>query len=252
MPGHCKNDGCSAVVIHDDSLDCIHRKPVEQVQSNTAPVAPAPSAATNLFGQSPAYAECTQLATTNPLLAEQKALEWLKIDDGVAAHHCRAMALYGQRRFAEAADALATVRSKIPPQNVAMRSYVAEQASKAWLEAGRPDAAIDILGVQIADMAAVRGMNAQVSEQTAAVLLQRANLRMTYGLFTDAVRDLDQAVSLTPMNEEILLARAQAFARLNDVGLARADVANVLKLNPTNAKARELQRTLGTPEGVTN
>lgn len=199
------------------------------------------------FTQSPAYKECTALATTNPVAAEQKAIEWLKIDDGIGPHHCRAMALYGQRRFAEAADELATVRSKIALENVAMRSYVARQASKAWLDAGRPDASIATLGDQINSMALIRGRNAEVSQLTADLLHERARLRITYGQLNEALQDLDHAVSLTPTDESVLLERAQAFAQLNDIPLARQDVTSVLKLDPTNSKARELQRQLNAP-----
>lgn len=199
---------------------------------------------TQVFTQSPAYKECTALANSNPIEAEHKALAWLQVDDSVGAQHCMAMALYGQRRFAEAADRLALVRSKLPPEQVAMRTYVARQAEKAWIDAGRPDAAIDLIGLQINDMAAQRGNNAANAAATADLLLDRARLRITYGQLAEAVQDLDHAVSLTPVNEDVLLERASAFEQLGDLGLAKNDVASVLKINPANAKAKALQQRL--------
>ena len=213
-----------------------------------APPSPATaSPAETAFTQAPAYQECSALARTNPIAAEQKANAWLQIDDSVGAHHCRAMAFYGQRRFAEAAQALTVVRGKISPGNIVLRSFVVRQASKAWMEAGRPDAAVTALNDQINDMATVRGQNAEVSRQTSALLLERARLRVTYGQLDEAVKDLDHAVSLTPTDEAVLMQRAQAFAQLNDLELAKLDVASVLKLNPRHAKAQELQRLLNNP-----
>lgn len=213
------------------------------VFSAPAAMAQTPAAPAS-FTQSPAYLECTKLASTNPLHAEQKATEWLKLDDGVGANHCRAMALYGQRRFAEAAEALALVRSKLARENVNLRSYITRQASKAWVEAGRPDNAIALLGTQITDIAGIRGNNAAHAKLTSELLLERARLRATYGQAAQAVQDLDHAVSLTPTNEDVLLERAAAFAQLGDTALAQSDVAVVLRLNPGNTKAQELQRVL--------
>lgn len=204
-------------------------------------VAPQPEVQ---FTQSPAYKECAALANSNPLAAEQKANEWLKVDDGIGPHHCRAMAFYGQRRFGEAAQELSFVRSRIAQTNVTLRSYVAKQTAKAWMDAGRPDAAINSLGEQISDMGVVRGDNANVSQLTSELLLERAKLRINYGQPAEAVKDLDHAVSLTPTDENVLMARAMAFAQLNDTALARQDIASVLKLNPANSKAQELKRQL--------
>lgn len=221
--------------------------PVAAAPVMAAPVVASPvvTAQTEVqFTQSPAYKECASLANTNPIAAEQKANEWLKVDDGIGPHHCRAMAFYGQRRFGEAAQELGTVRSKIAPGNVSLRSYVAKQTAKAWMDAGRPDAAISTLGEQIADMSVVRGDNANVSQLTSELLHERAKLRITYGQPAEAVKDLDHAVSLTPTNETVLMERATAFVQLNDLALARQDVASVLKLNPANSKAQELKRLL--------
>lgn len=214
------------------------------------PVVPAAAIDGNSqFTQSPAYKECTALAGSNPIAAEAKAAEWLQVDQGIGAHHCRAMAFYGQRRFAEAAQELSTVRSKIAPASVELRTHVARQTSKAWMDAGRPDAAITALGEQISDMSVVQGNNAAVSTLTSSLLLERAKLRLTYGQAREAVQDLDHAVTLTPTDEQVLMERAHAFAQLGDIALAKNDVASVLKLNPANSKAQELRRLLNNPTG---
>ncbi len=198
------------------------------------------------FIQSPAYKECTELATSNPTAALAKAEEWLKIDNSIPAQHCRAMALYGLRRYAEAGEALSNVRTAIPNENLSMRTYVTHQAVRAWTSANRADAALATLTAQISDMGSVKGDNATAAKLTAELLLDRARLNTTYGKLTDAVQDLDRAVSLTPLNEEILFERATVFQQLGDLPLSRADTQYVLTLDPNNAKARALLRELDT------
>jgi tetratricopeptide (TPR) repeat protein len=194
--------------------------------------------------QSPAYQECTSLATSNPAQALTKAEAWLKIDSGIAAHHCRAMALFGLRRFAEAGDALSAVRDMITPDNIGLRSYVARQTSQAYMNANITDKALAALGTQINDISTHRGDNANAAKLTADLLLDRARLSVTYGKLEDAAKDLDHAVSLTPVNEEILLERAGVFEKLGDKSLAMSDAQAVIKLNNSNTKARDMMARL--------
>lgn len=205
---------------------------------------PVTVAAAESFVQSPAYKECTQLASSNPSLALQKSEAWLKIDSGTAALHCRAMALYGLHRFAESATALADVRGTIPKTDITLRSYVARQASRAWLNAQRPDAAVNALTEQINEMAFTPGDNATEAQLTAELLLDRAKLRENYGQLNDAVQDLDHAVSLSPINEEVLLERAKVFEQLGDSALAKQDLQAVLRGNPSHPQALERMRKL--------
>ena len=203
-------------------------------------VSPVAYAATGGIIQSPAYKECITLATSNPTQAMTKADEWLKIDNGIAAHHCRAMALYGLKRYAEAGDALGALRVTIPPDNLTLRSFVTRQASAAWINANRADAALATLDTQIGEMNQSYGDNAANAKLTAGLLLERARINTVYGKAKLATQDLDHAISLTPLNGELLLARAKAFDMLGDTPLARADVEAALTLNPDDAAARTM------------
>lgn len=195
--------------------------------------------------QSPAYQECTALASTNPAQALVKAEAWLKIDSSIAAQHCHAMALYGLRRFGEAGDALSIVRDGIGTDNVALRSYIARQAARAWLNATLADKALALLSAQITELGTVRGDNAATAKLTSELLLDRARLNASYGKFDDATKDLDHAISLTPIDEEVLMERAGVFEKLGDLPLARSDAHVVLKLNANNAAAKTLLTRLG-------
>lgn len=194
------------------------------------------------FVQSPAYVECTQLANTAPSTALYKADEWLKIDDSFSAHHCRAMALFGMQRFADAADALELVRDKIPPEDLTLQTYVTKQAAIAWENAGRSDAALISIGQQLNAMSKRKGSNVLVSKLSSDLLVARSNIRLHYGQRDEAMRDLDHAVSLTPINTDVLLARAELFRQFGDFALAQNDAQSVLKIDPKNEKAQAFLR----------
>jgi len=196
------------------------------------------------FAPSPAYQECTSLAGTNPQKALAKAEEWLRIDDSVPAHHCRAMALFGMQQFSAAAQALEFVRDKIPPADITLQTYVTHQAAKAWMSAGKSDAALLTIARQIESMGKTKHDNVVAAKLSSELLVQRAAIRSNYGQFAEAVKDLDRAISLTPLNVEVLLARAAVFQQLRDIPLATADAEAVLKLDSKNAKAKELLRQL--------
>ncbi len=195
--------------------------------------------------QSPAYLQCAKLANSDPEKALLKADEWLRIDDSISAHHCRAMALYGLQRFVDAADALELVRDKIPPQDIESQTYVTRQASKAWINANRTDAALITLGRQIDAMGRNKHDNVTSAKLSAELLIERATIRRNYGQLSQAVKDLDQAVSLTPLNANALLLRATVFQQLGDFPLSLEDTRAVLKLEPKNPHAKELLKKLG-------
>lgn len=204
----------------------------------------APAMAQENFVQPPAYKECTELASRDPQQALAKAGEWLKIDDSFAAHHCRAMALYGLSQFPQAAEALDVVRDKVPASNITMRSYVARQGARAWVSAGQTDRAIALLSAQIGEMSQGRYDNITEAKLSAELLLDRARLRAKFGQAVQAVQDLDHAITLSPLNEDVLMERALAFEQLRDPALAKQDAQAVLRLDPNHKQAADLMRRL--------
>ncbi len=194
--------------------------------------------------QSPAYKECSELAATNPAQALAKADAWLKIDNGLAAQHCRALALYGLKRYAEAGDALASLRDIIPANEISLRSYVTRQAAHAYLNANAADKALNLLGTELIELGNYRGDNANGAKITAELLLDRARIDVTYGKLPDAAKDLDHAVSLTPVNVEVLLERAGVFEKLGDMPLAKADLNAVLTIDSGNTSAHAMLNRL--------
>lgn len=202
--------------------------------------------------QSPAYQECVTLANSNPPQALTKAEEWLAIDSGISAQHCKAMALYGLRRYAEAGESLSNLRLAVPEENTALRSFVTRQAVSAWGHAGRNDAALAALDAQINDMDRARGNNAANAKLTSELLTERARLLLGYGKSVQASKDLDRAVSLTPANPDLLAERGENFLHIGDINLARADAEAALSMRPEHAKARALLMKLDTKPAATD
>lgn len=190
--------------------------------------------------QSPLYKECIGLATANPQQALAKAEEWLKSENNVAANHCRAMALYGLRQYAEAAEALEDVRALIPQENTELRSFVTKQAATAWQGSGNIDRAQGILATQLQEMDKTRGNNVAVARQTSGLLLERARLNNMFGNPKLALADLDRAISLTPLDADLLAERGASFLMLGDYPLAQADAKAALTLKPTHTNAKKL------------
>ncbi len=194
--------------------------------------------------QSPAYQECASLANTNPAQALAKADAWLAIDNSIASEHCRAMALYGLHRYAESADILNTVRNAIGPENISLRSYVTRQAARAFVNANQADKSFNLLNSEITEIGNTKGDNANAAHLTADLLLDRARLNENYGKLEEAAKDLDHAVSLTPVNQDVLIERAGVFEKLGDVPLAKNDIDAVLTINSGNSKARAIRERL--------
>lgn len=196
------------------------------------------------FTASDAYKACSGLVSADASRALQQSEEWLKIDDSVAAHHCRAMALYGLGRYAEAGAALDTVRVKIDPATIALRSYVAQQAARAWSQAGKPENALRVLTEQTNELTMTKSTNLTESKLATELLLDRSRIRITHGQLAEAVQDLDQAISLSPGSEDVLMQRAKIFAQLGDIALAQQDLQVILRMNPRHSEAQALMRVL--------
>lgn len=196
------------------------------------------------FTASQTYKDCTQLSTQDPAASLIKADAWLKNDDTVAPHHCRAMALYGLKQYKDAGAELDAVRTKIDPSQIKLRSYVTQQAARAWVEAGNAENAIRVLTEQVNELTMTQGDNLTQSKLATDMLLDRSRIRVNYGQLAQGVQDLDQAISLSPGNEQVLLQRAKIFAQLGDTALAQQDLQVVLRMNPKQAEAIGLMRVL--------
>ncbi|MCE3005484.1 MAG: tetratricopeptide repeat protein [Rickettsiales bacterium] len=200
--------------------------------------------ATEIFTATPTYKACAKLATSDPKAALLKAETWLKSDNSIGPKHCQAMALYGLGRYTQAATALTHINEKLPPTDLVLRVYVTRQTVEAYTRAGKNDAALKTLTAQI------NTMNPGADEETvdarlsAELLVGRANILRKMGKKTDAIQDLDHALSLRPNNTEALLARADLFLSMGDKALAKEDLQAILRSNPKHPEAVKLMRQM--------
>ncbi len=204
----------------------------------------AAAPAAESFTTSPAYEACATLATTDAAAALKKAEDLARTDNTIGSAHCRAMALYGLRRYQEAGEALDKIRDALPEGEEVLRSYVTRQAARAWVEAGQHEKARRSLSVQIARLAPRAHDQPRTGRQVSELLLDRAGIYMKQGQTTDAVQDLDHALSLRPNGEDLLLARAELLLAIGDKALAQEDLQRILRMNPRQPQALAKMRSL--------
>lgn len=207
-------------------------------------VASAASAQAESFTTSEAYRQCAALAMQTPASAEKKAKSLLQTEKSAGNYHCLAMAYYNTGRFEEAARLLAGVRALLPETDLRLRAYVLRQEARAWSEAGKPDAARQALS-QVIDRAPMDAIHVpELGTLLGELLLDRAQLWVDAGRNAEAMQDLDHAIALNGTPTDYFIARAKLYTLLGDTALAKADLQQVLRVNPSHAEAVALMREL--------
>ena len=191
------------------------------------------------------YSDCIAMADRSPQTAERKAAEWQSHGGGSAAMHCHAVALFGLKRYDEAARVLdALGRNRDVPQGG--RASLFEQAGSAWLLAGRPRDAEQSLTAALADAptdqsaladrARARGLLKDwkgAESDLSAVLLQdqnradllvlRASTRWAQNKKAEAASDIVRALTVYPDYPPALLERGKMKYSAGDIVGARKD-----------------------------
>jgi tetratricopeptide (TPR) repeat protein len=200
--------------------------------------------AAETFTATPAYKACAKLAATDPKAALAKTEIWLKTDNSIGPQHCQAMALYGLGRYTQAATALNRIYEQLPPTDLVLRVYVTRQVVEAYTRAGKNDAALKTLTAQINSINPAADEETVDARLSAELLVGRATILRKIGKKTDAIQDLDHALSLRPNNTEALLARADLLMSMSDKALAQEDLQRVLRGNPKHPEAVKLMRQM--------
>lgn len=172
------------------------------------------------------------------------AEEWIQKEPKPAAFHCRAMALFALGRYQQAAGALATLEQQLQNDNPVLWGNVVRQQARSWVLAGDNAKAIIALSSGIARVGDEALAQPLLARLCAELLLDRSALYLDGGRDLFALQDLDQALSLSPENPQLLLARAQLFASQNEVELARRDVQALEALYPNYPGAGALLESL--------
>lgn len=173
------------------------------------------------------YADCMQLAASDPGKALETARTWHDQGGGDPARHCAATARFHMGQYAEAARRLAELgRTMDKDTRPALRVRALDQAGRAWLLAGRPAQA------EAAQTAAI-----ELDPEAAELWIARAESRFHMGKYWLAIDDLNRASELAPEDPWVYVFRASAYRHVDALELARADADRALELAPDNVEA---------------
>ncbi len=172
------------------------------------------------------YQRCLDQARRAPGDGLAAAEAWHDADGGFPADHCAAVALFGLKRYADAAARFEALAGAMMQRGPDLRADALEEAGQAWLLAGKPDAAR-------ADFtAALRFTPADPD-----LLIDRARAWGQENRFRDAIADLNAALALDAKRADALVYRAAAHRQLGELSLAGADVEAALALAPDDPAA---------------
>src|SRR6185312_5465049 len=84
------------------------------------------------------YQRCLDAARSAPKEGLAQAEDWRNGGGGFPAEHCAAVAIFGLKRFGEAANRFEALAGAMMKERPALRAGAMEQAGQAWLLAGKP------------------------------------------------------------------------------------------------------------------
>jgi tetratricopeptide (TPR) repeat protein len=182
-----------------------------------------PAAPRNAEADAATYDRCLKLAKQNPAAAQSLAQTWHERGGAHPADHCAAVALFGLKRYKEAATRLEALAQAMMTAPTGLRADVFDQAGQAWLLAGDPVRAYAAAGQAV-------GLQPNDPE----LLLDRAEAAASAGYFDKAVADLDHVLKVDPGRIEALIYRASANRKLDRRDAALADVEKALAHTPNS------------------
>jgi tetratricopeptide (TPR) repeat protein len=167
------------------------------------------------------YQYCLDAARRAPKDGLAQAEDWRADGGGFPADHCAAVALFGLKRFAEAAQRFEALAGAMMKEKPELRAGALEQAGQAWLLAGEP----------VKARAAFDGA-LRFTPRDPEIFIDRARADADAKDFATAVTDLDGALTLAPQRAEALIYRASAYRQLDQLDRARDDIEAALKMVP--------------------
>src|SRR6516162_8185709 len=172
------------------------------------------------------YDRCLKLAKQNPGAAQSLAQSWHQRGGAHPADHCAAVALFGLKRYKEAASRLEALAQAMTTAPAGLRADVFDQAGQAWLLAGDAVRAY-----------AAAGQALILQPNDPELLLDRAEAAAAAGYYDKAVDDLDHVLKANPNRIEALIYRASAYRALQRLDPALADAEKALAQAPNSVPA---------------
>ncbi|MFO1242182.1 MAG: hypothetical protein U1E36_03140 [Rickettsiales bacterium] len=201
------------------------------------------ASAQTVIGENEPYQKCIDLSKSNPTQALTYSERWINVESTPSSLHCRALVLFGQNHFDEAAKVLDRLGIAIKNASPRLRLGVYRQTARAWQRAGAEKTAIARLSDAL-DLIEPERNDAVMRREQVEILIERAMMYSHIGKPLDGIQDLDQALTLGIQADRILMTRAKIEAAHNQQDLAIRDVEAVLRNNPKNQEAQELLRVI--------
>lgn len=170
------------------------------------------------------YRNCVGWVSVDPSRALQDAERWRDSGGGLAARHCRALALAAMDDFNGAAQEAESVANAMPPSDARVNLLV--QSGEFRMATGDPYGA----KAQF-DQALIE------SPDSAEALDGRARALAASGDLAGAINDLNRVVSLRPNDAEALALRAAARRQTGDLSGALLDAENAVNADGGSAVA---------------
>jgi tetratricopeptide (TPR) repeat protein len=190
-------------------------------QAAPAPARPGPV-------EPPRYAECMDLATSDPSAGVDNANRWRLEGGGMWARQCLGVAYANQQRWPSAAGAFEEAAREAERVKDPRGANYWAQAGNAWLAAGDPSKARAALDAALAS-GALTGLALGEAR------LDRARVMVAQGELESARTDLDRALVEAANDPLAWLLSATLARRTGDLTRARRDIEEALKRAPDDA-----------------
>jgi len=168
------------------------------------------------------YRNCVAWVEHDPNQALRDAEGWRDAGGGLAARHCRALALATLGDFGQAAQEAQSIAAEMPPSPDRLDALIS--AGEYFMSAGDPYSARQQFDQALVD-----------SPNNPEALESRARSLAAAGDMPAAMTDLDLLLGLAPGNVEALTLRAAAKRRLGDPAGALADAETALAYDSGSA-----------------
>ena len=176
------------------------------------------------MAQNANYRNCVDWVAYDANRALQDAEGWRNAGGGLAARHCRALALATLERFSEAAQESQSIAAEMPVSDARLDALIS--AGEYYMAAGDAYSARLQFDLALTD-----------APDNPEALESRARALAASGDMSGALNDLNSLLARSPGNVEALALRAAAKRRQGDTAGAIADAGLAIQYDPGSAIA---------------
>jgi len=171
------------------------------------------------------YRACMKLVSDFPDEAFDAGLAWKDLGGGEAAEHCISAALIEMKNYSVGADRLEKLadESRRPKE---FKAQILAQAAQAWFLADQIDRARAVLSTAI-----------DLDNTQAEFYVDRAQMRSAQNAYTDALNDLDTALTIAENHVDALIFRGTVHRLVEHFENAWSDINRAVALEPGNPEA---------------